>query len=300
MLRWIKNWLIYYFARIAVVLVGLVPACFIDVTGSCIGVLAYVIAKKERGLALHHLSMAFCFRAKKEGAHLLARGVFRELGRNAVELCRLFRSQKKSPEVQVPQSSRQALKSALSKGKGLVFVTGHLGNWELMALTLASLGYPISTVAKESYDSRFTRLIDRFRSRSGIQAIYRGRPGSSAAMLRALKKNRVLGFLIDQDTSVPSTFVPFFGRPANTPIGAAVFAIRTGAPVVIGSIHRTENGSHVVDIECCSIPENVEKATAIMTEHLESRIRRHPTQWVWFHRRWKTQPSKRAADKRAA
>ncbi len=294
-LRWIKNGFIYYFARCAVAVVGFVPNYLGPAIGSLLGMLAYLIAKKERGLAKRHLSLAFRSSALDSQINRLVRGVFCELGRNAVELCRLFRSKKESPTVEVPHSSKHALDSALKEGKGVIFVTGHLGNWELMALKLAALGYPISTVAKESYDSRFTSLIERFRSGFGIQAIYRGKPGAPAAMLRALKRNRVLGFLIDQDTSVPSTFVPFFGHPAHTPIGAAVFALRTGAPVVIGSIHRVQSGNHIVDISRLSIPQNVEQATAIMTEHLEARIRRHPTQWVWFHRRWKTQPSKRVA-----
>ncbi len=290
MMRRIKNTFIYYFARVAIALTGFVPARFAVPFGRVLGSLAHLVAGRERRQATDQLAAALELPSSGRRVRLLVRDVFRELGVSAIELCQLFRSGESSPQISVSADSRSALDAALAEGRGVVFVTGHIGNWELMALALARLGYPISTVAKESYDFRFTRLIESFRAREDVKAIYRGRPGSSAAMLRALKKNSVLGFLIDQDTTVPSAFVPFFGRPANTPIGAAVFALRSGAPVVVGTIHRTAEGKHIIDIARVQIPDNIEAATALLTSHLEQRIRRHPTQWVWFHRRWKTQP----------
>ncbi|MCP4674566.1 MAG: lysophospholipid acyltransferase family protein [Deltaproteobacteria bacterium] len=295
MRRWTKNTFIYYLTRVTINLFGLVPTRLVTHIGRWLGALAYSVARRERLLARQNLAAALGIEIDSPRAHLLARGVFFELGVSAIELCRVHRSRNTVPQIVIPEASRQALDRALAEDKGVIFVTGHIGNWELMALTLAGLGYPISTVAKESYDSRFTRLIDRFRKRSGVEAIYRGQPGASAAMLRTLRKNRVLGFLIDQDTRVPGTFVPFFGRLAHTPVGPAVFALRSGAPVVVGSIRRTVNGCHIVEITRCLIPEDVDAATAELTRQLESRIRRHPSQWVWFHRRWKTQPSKENA-----
>jgi KDO2-lipid IV(A) lauroyltransferase len=295
MLRALKNSFIYHFAMGAVTLVGFLPARFADPIGRLIGRLAHLLARCERRLALHHIGMTLDASRSKKRARLLTRGVFVELGKSAVELCRLRNAPHKSPEVILPEESRRALDNALSKKRGVVFVTGHLGNWELMAHTLATMGYPISTVAKESYDSRFTKQINRFRNNAGVQVIYRGSPGAAPAMLRALKKGRAIGFLIDQDTRVPSAFVPFFGHLASTPIGAAALALRTKAPVVVGTIHRTPNGKHVIEIKDCPIPSDVEKATALMTSHLEARIRRHPAQWVWFHRRWNTKPPRKAA-----
>jgi KDO2-lipid IV(A) lauroyltransferase len=295
MLRALKNTFIYHFTMGAVTLVGFTPARLAGPVGRVIGRLAHLLAKPERRLALHHLGRTLDSSQSKNRARLLTRGVFIELARNTVELCRLRNTPDKLPNVVFSKTSRRALEDALSKKRGVVFVTGHFGNWELLAHTLARSGYPISTVAKESYDPRFTAQIDRFRSNAGVQVIWRGRPGAPTAMLRALKQGRAVGFLIDQDTAVPSTFVPFFGRSASTPIGAAALALRTEAPVVVGTIHRTPSGRHVIDIEACPIPSDVEKATALMTSHLEARIRRHPTQWVWFHKRWNTKPTKKAA-----
>jgi KDO2-lipid IV(A) lauroyltransferase len=89
--------------------------------------------------------------------------------------------------------------------------------------------------------------------------------------------------------------VPFFGRQAFTPIGAATLALRSGSPVVVGSIRRAAGDRHVVQIDPCALPDDVTEATALLTARLEARIRRHPTQWVWFHRRWRTRPADREA-----
>lgn len=290
MFRRLKNTFIYVFARIATFLVGSIPRKWIFLTGRLLGTLASTVAWREKKTAERQLSAALGLGEKKRRLRILLRGVFRELATSAVELCRLHRDGDQAPEVYLSASSQTALAEALAEKRGVIFVTGHIGNWELMALTLARLGYPISTIAKESYDSRFTALIERFRQSAGVQSIYRGRPGSSAKILRALSHNRILGVLIDQDTKVPSAFVSFFGQLASTPVGAAALAARTQSAVVVGTIHRSRSRRHIIAVERVVLPENTVEATALLTSHLEKRIRTHPAQWVWFHQRWKTTP----------
>jgi KDO2-lipid IV(A) lauroyltransferase len=285
-----KNSVIYFLARLALAAAGLVPRRLVRAFGRAIGGLAHWIARRERRLARRQIAAAFGLGPDGGRTAVLVRGVFDHLGVGAIELARILVSPRRAPRVELPERSRRALEDALSEGRGVLYATGHIGNWELMATELARLGYPISTVTKPSYDPRFTRLIDRFRARSGIEAIHRGRAGASVAMLRALRKNRVLGMLIDQDTRVPSVFVPFFGRSAHTPVGAAAVALRNESPVVVGSIRRRADGSHVIEIELCPLPPDETEATAVLTAALESRIRRRPSQWVWFHERWKTRP----------
>ncbi|MDD5309275.1 MAG: lysophospholipid acyltransferase family protein [Deltaproteobacteria bacterium] len=290
MRRRLKNWLIYHAIRMALFAVGLVPRRMTLAVGAGLGRLAHGLARGERARARRHLALALDLPESAARVRALCRGVFVRLGQSAVEVCRVCRDPRLAPKVRIPDRSRAALDEALAGGRGVVFVTGHLGNWEIMAHHLASLGYPISTVAKESYDPRFTSLMDRFRGRSGVGVLYRGRPGNAVGMVRALREGSVLGLFIDQDTRVPGAFVPFFGRMAFTPVGAAVLALRTGAAVVVGSTRRLGNGSHLVEIEGLRIPADPEAATASLTAVLERRIRRHPTQWVWFHERWKTRP----------
>jgi KDO2-lipid IV(A) lauroyltransferase len=225
-------------------------------------------------------------------AEKIIRAVFNNLGISIVELCRILRDPLNTPDVVVSDESLACLNESLSLNRGVIFVTGHIGNWELMAIELARLGIAVSTVAKKSYDKRFTRLIKKKRAMLGVNAIYRNEPGATASMLRALKKGGLLGFLIDQDTNVSSVFVNFFNKPASTPSGPAAFAVKTGTPVVAGTIHRVAGGYHIVKIEKVALPDDETEATRLLTAVLEQRIRRHPSQWVWFHNRWRRRPEK--------
>lgn len=285
----IKNAAIYYGARTAMLMVGKTPAAVVPYTGKWLGGLAYVVAKKERQTAISQLCQHTRIGRHPKRAQKITRGMFNHLAVSLIELCRLINNPNNRPQVFIPQSSRCTLNEALAANKGVLFITGHIGNWELMAIHLADLGFPIHTMAKASYDNRFTRFIQKERDRFGVHAIYRGQKGVTAKMVRALKRGEILGVLIDQDTTVNSAFVPFFGADAYTPSGAASFAIRTGTPVVVGTIKRTHKGNHRIDIAHAPLPNNETDATALLTLALERRIRKQMDQWVWLHRRWKTQ-----------
>jgi len=295
MRRRVKNWVVFHLARAAIRALGILPAGVARRVGAALGRLAHALAAGERRIARRQLAAALSSDEGSRRVRTLTRGVFVHLGVNAAELCRLMRRPGDRRRIVLEDGSRRALDAALAGGRGAVFVTGHVGSWELMAAELARLGYPISTVAKESYDPRFTRFLEEARSRLGVEVILRGRPGAAAAMLRALRCGRVLGILVDQDTEVPSVFVPFFGRPARTPVGAALLARRTGAPVVVGTIRRSAAGHHAIRVEPFLPEVDDERTTAAMTSALEQRIRRHPSQWVWFHRRWRSPPPVGAA-----
>jgi Kdo2-lipid IVA lauroyltransferase/acyltransferase len=221
---------------------------------------------------------------------LLARGVFAHLGESAIETCRALRNPKILDDVVFEDASRRALSDAIALRRGVVFATGHIGNWELLAASLSREGFPISAVVKASYDPGITRSVAKARQRLGVESLHREGKGTAAAMLRVLRKGRILGLLIDQDTRVPGDFVPFFGVPAFTPTGAAALAMRAHAPLVVGTIRRTPAGRHIVEIERCPVREDPRATTAALTALLERAIRRHPSQWVWFHERWKTRP----------
>jgi KDO2-lipid IV(A) lauroyltransferase len=189
------------------------------------------------------------------------------------------------------------LMQALEDGKGALFLTGHCGNWELFSARLPVSGIPLTTAARRLDDPRLDRLVTDLRSRFGTQVIPRG-PAAGRQMIRSLAENRASALLIDQDIrDIPGVFVPFFGRPAWTPSGAAMLAIRRKCPVVPGFIHRRPDGTHKIEIrpplplpEIGSLEEQVEELTAAATAVIEAQIRAHPEQWVWMHRRWRTRP----------
>jgi KDO2-lipid IV(A) lauroyltransferase len=186
---------------------------------------------------------------------------------------------------------------ALEEGRGVIFTTAHCGVWEMFGARLPVAGVPMTSAARELDDPRLDRLVTAMRSRFGAEIIPRG-PSAGKRMVRALAENRVATLLIDQDIrDIPGVFVPFFGRPAWTPSGAAMLAVRRHCPVVPGFIHRRPDGTHKVEIHPPlpipadgTLEDRVEEVTAAATAVIERQIRAHPEQWVWMHRRWRTRP----------
>jgi Kdo2-lipid IVA lauroyltransferase/acyltransferase len=111
-------------------------------------------------------------------------------------------------------------------------ISGHIGNWELLGQAIAAAGYPIATIAKPSYDPRITQWLEEWRSSRGLQIVWRDERNAGKSILRVLRQNALMGFLIDQNTKTAGEFVPFFGRPAFTPTTPAAIALRTGAPII--------------------------------------------------------------------
>jgi KDO2-lipid IV(A) lauroyltransferase len=186
---------------------------------------------------------------------------------------------------------------AREEGRGVMFATAHCGNWEILSARLPVAGVPLISAVRELEDPRLDHLVTSTRTRFGTEIVPRG-PAAGRQLARALGRNKVVGLLIDQDIrDVPGVFVPFFGRQAWTPSGAAMLAIRRGCPVVPGFIHRQPDGRHVAEIHPPlpmpsggSLEDQVEELTAAATSLIEGQIRNHPEQWVWMHRRWRRRP----------
>lgn len=198
------------------------------------------------------------------------------------------------PDLEVP--ARQVLDQALAEGKGAIVISGHVGNWEILGQAIAAAGYPIATIATPFYDPRVTRWLDQWRGQRGLKIIWREQ-NSGKAILRVLRSNKLMGFLIDQDTKTAGDYVTFFGRPAFTPTTPAALALRTGAPLIFCWHHR-RGKRHKITIERVvydpsgDYQRDVLALTALLTARLENVIRAAPEQWVWMHRRWRTVPGK--------
>jgi KDO2-lipid IV(A) lauroyltransferase len=266
---------------------GYSVACFL---GGC----AYVLIPKAREQVIKNLSLAFPEKGRGDLA-ILGRASFRELGRNAYDALRMDAAGQDYLNSSVRFSGRDIFDRAMKQGRGVVVVTGHIGCWELMPAAFAALGYPINVIGRRAYDDRLNEMLVGLRSRHGIRTIDRNAGAKEA--LRCLRRGEALGVLIDQDTRVKGVFVDFFGRPAYTPTGAVEFALRTGAALVPMAIHRNGDGKHSIEVlEPLNVTttgneeQDITLQTQRCTEVLEGFIRRHPTQWVWMHDRWKTKP----------
>jgi Kdo2-lipid IVA lauroyltransferase/acyltransferase len=188
--------------------------------------------------------------------------------------------------------------AAHAEGRGVVAFSCHLGNWELLARRVALAGVPVATVAKKANDPRLTDLLVRSRRTTGIESLWRDDPTALRELVRRLRRGEVIAVLVDQDTDVASHFVPFFGRPARTPRTLSDLAVREGAAVVFGRIHRTGPAEHRAVLTRVPLPDgDRERAslelTRIVTEAIEREVRSHPDEWVWMHERWRTGPQDR-------
>lgn len=284
--------------RAALWLVSFVPLGPGLALGELAGRIAHRLAGTTRRLALRHLALAFPEKPERE-REAIARAMFVHLGKAAMELAAI-RWYDDALERYVSLDPPDLLARVMARGKGMVFVTGHVGNWELLARRIARAGVPNAVIAKASSDPKLNALAERFRATGGVTTLWREDRDTGRAIIRTFRQGHALGILVDQDTSVQGVFVPFFGRPAYTPRAAGDLALRFGAPVVVGTARRRgpeRSAGHVVELveipfdpSAADREAEVVRITAACSAALEAAIRRNPAEWVWMHERWKTEP----------
>jgi KDO2-lipid IV(A) lauroyltransferase len=270
---------------------------------STLGALAFYLLPKARVTTEVNLSMAMPELSRPE-LRKAARRVWSDLGRNCVDVLRFPRTGWDEMDKLVRVEGLGILEEAVSRGRGVIAVTGHIGSWETMAAYFSMRGYPLSVLARPLRDGRFEDVLGRLRRQKGMRPI--SRIANPRPVYESLKRGDILGVLIDQDTPVKGTFCDFFGRPAFTPAGPAYLAMRTGAAVVPLAISMQSDGTHLVRIlepVDASVRDGDDKdrraleITRECTRALERLIRYEPTQWVWMHERWKTRPGMRKAER---
>lgn len=224
-----------------------------------------------------------------------AAAAYEHLGREAMSLLRLSRMEPAAVRLATDVEGLEAFRAALERGRGIVLVTGHLGNWEIGGAALATRGIPMDVVAQQQRNPLFDRMIVSARERLGMCVIDRTR--ASRLALRSLRAGRVVAFVADQDARDSGVFVRFFGRAASTHRGPAVLAARAGSPIFLGTAIRCGRGRYRIRLEEVPAPRTASAAeddltewTARFTALLEEAIKQAPGQYFWHHRRWKTLP----------
>jgi KDO2-lipid IV(A) lauroyltransferase len=267
--------------------------------GRALGSAAHALLAAPRRLALAHLAIAFPA-LDLAARQRLVRETFRHAGQSFAELA-LFGKILRRPGY-VRMEGAEVFDAVLAGGRGAIAVSAHCGNWELLAAWTAAVGYPITVVVRRVTELRFHALIVRFRAAAGVEVLVRDDPRFLSTLRAALRRNRIVALLVDQDTRGAGVFVPFFGRLAHTPPGAALLALRARVPVVSAFIERRADGGHLVRVERVPIDDTAGRAsvrdlTARFTAAVEAQIRRRPAEWVWWHERWRRQPppAKRAS-----
>jgi KDO2-lipid IV(A) lauroyltransferase len=189
----------------------------------------------------------------------------------------------------------EALEAALAEGRGVVMVAGHLGNWEMGGAALAARGLPVDAVVQVQRNPRFDEDLRRARERLGIRIM--SKQSAPRAVLQSLREGHLAALVADQNVVRGGVFVDFFGTPAATARGPAVFALRTGAPLWAGVALKIDGGrGYRVMVRPVSIPltgdqeEDVRRLTRAHLSILESWIEEAPEQYFWLHKRWKSRP----------
>ena len=258
--------------------------------GRRLGAIAWRISRRDRRRTLEHLAIAFPSLAPGERARL-GRASFLHLGAMLGEGLYLLSRDEAEVGRRVALEGWEHVEAARAARRPILIVTGHCGNWELLAAALNTRGLGMSVIARALDEEALQEMLAGFRARFGTRTIVRGAASAPRELLRALRGGGALGLLIDQDTKVDGVFVPFFGRLAWTPTAAADLARRFDAAVLPAFIERLPDGGHRARIEpAFELPEDATAATAALTRRIEEQIRRRPEQWVWLHRRWRRRP----------
>lgn len=240
-----------------------------------------------RRVARRNLAMAL----PKGDPARITDGVFRSIARLLVTFAKLPSIRAHNLERWIRVEGMEHVEAALAGGRGVLFATAHLGNWELSAFAYALVSRPMSVVARPLDNPLIDALVERRRMLSGNHLIFK--KDYARGILKALAANQAVGILIDQNAS-PSegAFVDFFGVPACAGTGFAKIAAHSGAAVIPGfALWSEEERRYVLRFyPRVPISGDAERDTAELQRRLEEVIRAHPDQWLWIHRRWKTRP----------
>lgn len=288
--------------RLLLLFVRVMPWCVSRAAGAALGRLGYLLDGRHRRIALEAVKRSFPEKSAAEG-RAIVRGCYRHLCLAAMEFARLASLPREKVAALWAMTDEQVrfFEEIREKKQAVIFVTGHVGLWELCGLGCTARGFPLVSIARPLDNDYINTLVDGVRERFGQKIL--AKKGALRAALRALKAGTPVGMLLDQNAGRQGVFVPLFGRAASTLPTAAQMALRSGAKIVCSSAWRDEAaGVHRLRLGKVIEPgkwrgprderykEEVRRITAEYTGEIENAVREHPEQWLWLHRRWKTRP----------
>ena len=289
----------YSAVRAAMALVRLMPDALVRACGRGLGLLVYAMDGAHRRVAERNLAAAFPARSSAERQAIASRA-FAHFGRLLLELLKFGTLTPEQMLARVDVEGEERARAAYAQGKGVIFITGHFGFWELQAMVHALRVEPITMLARTLDNAALNRVLEGIRTRTGNAVIYRR--GTLRRVLRVLQEGHGVAVLIDQHIQTRDAIaVDFFQRPAATTAAVAALALRTGAPIMPVFALPLSGGryrmiyEHPVEPPAADSPDAVRELTQRCTDILEMYVRRHPELWLWMHRRWRAASS--AADR---
>lgn len=302
----VKNDIIYYLIRGLIAVFDLLPRNTALMLGRFFGELAAILDAKERKLAEKNLKNVYGDKWSDLKIKLVARECFVMMGLNVADVILSRRWTAKELDKLIDTEGFEHFENAYAEGKGVIGLTGHIGNFELFAAWYSSVKkIPLSVIGRELYDKRLDNLIVENRRRFGLENIPSDAPAKK--LLSVLKDGKMIGVLLDLDSSrVSGYFAPFFGQPANTAAGPVVIGRKTGSPVVPMAMFRRPDNCYLVKVlPAFKINNTDDKQADIIdgltrcNKALEELINFDPTQWIWIHDRWKSKPDDHSRVKQA-
>lgn len=286
-----KHRIEYLLVRLLMAVMRVTPGWMVRAMGTSLGLVFYAVDGAHRRIAERNIAMAFPSRSIHE-QRAIARGAFRHFGRLLFELLGFSTLSNEQIMARVEFEGADRTRSAYAQGKGVLFVTGHFGCWELHSLAHALEFEPIGVLARALDNPRLNELLENIRQRTGNSVIYRR--GTIRRVMRTLDARHAVAILIDQHiVSRDAIYVDFFSRPAATTSVVAALALRTGAPVVPVFALPLPGGRFRLIYEHPVAPPRPDSQDAVReftqrcTDVLEMYVRRNPELWLWMHRRWR-------------
>jgi Kdo2-lipid IVA lauroyltransferase/acyltransferase len=281
----------FFAVRLLIACVRVMPHALVRATGRALGIGFYLCDGPHRRIAQRNLAFAFAVRSAAERRRI-ARRAFAHFGRLLLELLKFSTLSRAQMLARVDVDGEERARSAYAQKKGVLFITGHFGFWEIHAIVHALKIEPIGVLARALDNPALNDLLERIRQATGNTVIYR--KGTIRRVLRVLQEGHGVAVLIDQHIQARDAIsVDFFQRPAATTNAVAALALRTGAPVVPVFALPLPHGrykiiyEHPVQPPPADSEDAVREFTQRCTDVLEMYVRRHPELWLWMHRRWR-------------
>jgi KDO2-lipid IV(A) lauroyltransferase len=288
----LEYWIVWFFVKA----IGVLPRPLARAKGISLGLLVYLLFGRLRRVGMRNLAIAFPEMSRSERRRIL-RGEYVSLGRQLAEVCLFPKYTRENVNQVVVYEGFENFERAVARGKGVLFLTAHLGAWELSAFAHSLHGHPLSIVMRSLDNPRVDQLIQSYRTMHGNRTV--DKDDFVRGLLAAMRNGETVGILMDTNMTPPQgVFVDFFGIPAYTASGTARIALRTDAAVIPAfTVWDAKLRKYVLRfdpaVELVRTGNDDSDAvanTAKFTKVIEDYVRRYPDQWLWLHRRWKTRP----------